>query len=265
MISRARLIALSLSLLLGACVTEKTNNNPNITPNSRPKADMTAAAKANTQLGLAYASQGNLELALAKLRKAVDQDSSIAQAHAGLGYIYWKQGDAGEAQNEYQRAIDLDPVDPDIRNNYGVFLCSQRRYDEGDRNFMLALKNHDYSTPAQAWTNAGLCARQAGDQNRSDSDFREALRIDPNFPEALQEMASNSYKQQNYQLTQSLLDRYFKVGAQNPSVLLLAMHNQQALGNDDGARRYELKLIREYPESDEVAQLLKQRSATTSP
>lgn len=260
-----RRMVLGLSLVLGACVSEKTNSNPNITPNTPPKANMTEAAKANTQLGLAYASQGNLELAASKLRKAIDEDSHVAQAHAGLGYIYWKQGDASGAEQEYERAIDLDANDPEIRNNYGVFLCSQRRYDEGDRNFMLALKNRDYSTPAQAWTNAGICARQAGDQGRSDNDFREALRIDPNFPEALQEMADNGYRQQNYQLAQSLLDRYFRVGPQTPSVLLLAMRNQQALGNDDAARQYELKLVREFPESEEVAQLLKQRSATTNP
>lgn len=262
MTPRQCLIALSLSLTLGACVTEKTNPNPNITPDEPPKADMTAAAKANTQLGLAYAGQGNLERASAKLRRAIEQDSHVAQAHAGLGYVYWKQGDSDGARSEYERAIDLDPNDPDIRNNYGVFLCSQRQYAEGDRNFMLAVKNRDYSTPAQAWINAGVCARQAGDVGRSDNDFREALRIDPNSPEALREMAANSYQQQNYPLTQSLLDRYFKVGPQTAQVLLLAMQTQQALGDEDGARRYEIKLIREFPESQEVAQLLKQRPAT---
>lgn len=261
--SSFRLGLIALSLTLAACVTEKSRNNPNILPDEPQKADMTAAAKANTQLGLAYASQGNLELASFKLRKAVEQDGHIAQAHAGLGYIYWKQGDTDDAQSEYERAISLDSDDPDIRNNYGVFLCSQRHYDDGDRNFMLAIKNRDYSTPSQAWTNAGVCARQAGDQPRSDNDFREALRIDPNFPEALQQFANDSYQQQNYQLAQSLLDRYFRVGPQTASVLLLAMRNQQALGNDDAAHNYEMKLIREFPESDEVAQLLKQRSATS--
>jgi type IV pilus assembly protein PilF len=253
---------IALSLTLGACVSQTTNPNPNITPNTPLKADMTAAAKDNTELGLAYAAQGNLERASAKLRKAVEQDSHVAKAHAGLGYVYWKQGDSDGARGEYERAIDIDPNDPDIRNNYGVFLCSQKQYDEGDRNFMLAVKNKDYSTPAQAWVNAGICARQAGDQARSDNDFREALRIDPNSAEALKEMAANSYRQQNYQLTQSLLDRYLRVGPQTPQILLLAMQTQQALGDEEGARRYETKLIREFPESQEVAQLLKQRPAT---
>jgi type IV pilus assembly protein PilF len=258
-----RLCLVALSLSLAACVTEKSRNNPNVLPDEPQKADMNAAAKANTELGLAYASQGNLERAAVKLRKAVEQDGNVAQAHAGLGYVYWKQGDAEDAQTEYQRAIDLDPNDPDIRNNYGVFLCSQQHYDDGDRNFMLAIKNRDYSTPAQAWTNAGTCARQAGDQPRSMNDFREALRIDPNFPDALRQMADESFQQQNYPLAQSLLDRYFKVGPQTAPVLLLAMRNQQALGNDEAARNYEMKLIREFPESDEVAQLLKQRPASS--
>jgi type IV pilus assembly protein PilF len=252
-----RLIALGLTLALSACVTETPNN-----PRLPSKPDFEAAAKANTQLGLAYASQGRLDVAAAKLKKAIEQDDRIAQAHSGLGYVYWQQGDIDGAQSEYKRAIGLDGDDPEIRNNYGVFLCSQHRYDEGDRNFMLALKNRDYPTPAKAWTNAGVCARQAGDAARAEDDFRQALRIDPAFPGALSEMATTSYQQQNYLLAKSYLDRYFRSGPQTSAMLLLGVRTERALGNDDAARQYELKLVRNYPDSDEVAQLLKQRSAT---
>jgi len=250
----ARLITLSLTLALCACVTEIKGRQP-------VKPDLPAAARINTQLGLAYAGQGNLDMAESKLKKAVEEDDSIAEAHSGLGYIYWKKGDAGSAQAEFRRAIELDDQDPDIRNNYGVFLCDQHQYAEGDRNFMLALKNHDYATPAKAWNNAGVCAHQASDNDLAETDFRHALQSDPNYAPSLAEMASLSYQLQNYLGARAFLERYQKAGPETAAMLLLGFKIEQALGNDSAAHDYSIKLIRGYPESDEAAQLLKLRSS----
>lgn len=253
----ARLAATALALLLCACVTETTG------PRQPSKPNLKEAAKINTQLGLTYASQGMLEVAETKLKKAVDQDDSLAQAHAGLGYVYWKQNDIEDARSEYRRAIDLDGDDPDIRNNYGVFLCSQGKYDEGDSNFMLALKHRDYATPAKAWTNAGVCARQAGDSARAETDLRRALQADPGFSSALAEMAWLEFQKENYIGTRAFLDRYQKVAQPGAALLLLGFKTERALGNEDGAQQYSIKLVRSYPDSDEAAQLLKLRAPPT--
>jgi len=246
------LLALVCALALAGCVRETPPLN---------KPDMQQAARINTELGLSYASQGMLPLAETKLKKAVEEDAGIARAHSGLGYVYWQRGDVDAAQKEYRRAIDLDGNDPDIRNNYGVFLCSQKHFDEGQQNFQLALKNHNYSTPAKAWTNAGLCARQAQQFDQAEGYFRKALLIDPNFPDALYEMASLSFQQQDYLRTRAFLDRYLKVGPATAPVLLLGVNTERALGNDEAAHGYELKLVRNFPDSDEAAKLLKQRSS----
>src|SRR5882757_600110 len=123
----ARLGLLSLILGLCACVTETPTG-----PRQPSKPDYKAAARANTQLGLAYASQGRYEVAEAKLKKAIEQDDSVAQAHSGLGFVYWQRGEIPGAESEFRRAISLDGSDPEIRNNYGVFLCDQHKYEEGD-------------------------------------------------------------------------------------------------------------------------------------
>lgn len=251
----ARLSLLSLTFALCACVTETPTG-----PRQPSKPDYKAAARANTQLGLAYASQGRYEVAEAKLKKAIEQDDSVAQAHSGLGFVYWQRGEIPGAESEFRRAVSLDGGDPEIRNNYGVFLCDQKKYEEGDRNFMLALKDRDYATPSRAWTNAGLCARQAGDGARAETDFRRALQVDPDYFPALAEMASASYQQQNYLGARAFLERYQKTGPQTPALLLLGFRTETALGNDDAAHQYSLKLIRSYPDSDEAAQLLKLRA-----
>jgi type IV pilus assembly protein PilF len=250
----AALAGVGLTFALCACVTETKG------PKKPSKPDLPAAARINNELGWAYVSQGRLDVAEMKFKKAIEQDAAVAQAHAGLGYVYWQKGDAPSAESEFERAISLDDQDPEVRNNYGVFLCAQRKYAEGDRNFMLALKNHEYSTPAKAWNNAGVCARQSGDNDRAEADLRHALQNDPNYFPALAEMASLSLEQKNYLGARAFLERYEKVGPETPSELLLAYRIELALGNDSAAHDYSIKLIRSYPDSDESAQLLKFRS-----
>lgn len=248
-----------VALVLGACVT--TTTGP---PHPSGKADYKAAAKINTELGLSYAAQGMLDVAQGKLKKAVDQDDSLAQAHGGLAYVYWQQNDIDDARSEFRRAIDLDGDDPEIRNNYGAFLCSQGKYQDGDDNFMLALKHRDYATPAKAWTNAGVCARQAGDLPRAELDLRRALQADPGFASALAEMAFLEYQKENYYGCRAFLERFQKVAQPPAKLLLLGFKNERALGNEDAAQQYSIKLVRSYPDSDEAAQLLKLRAPPTS-
>jgi type IV pilus assembly protein PilF len=250
-----RLAALSLTLALCACVTKTSGAK------QPQKPDLPAAARINTELGWDYVGQGRLDVAEMKLKKAIEQDDSVAQAHSGLAYVYWRKGDTESAQTEFARAIGLDGDDPEIRNNYGAFLCDQHQYAEGDRNFMLALKNREYTTPAKAWNNAGVCAHQAGDKDRAEADFRHALQIDANYYPALAEMASLSYELQNYLGARAFLDRYQKVGPETPALLLLGCKTEQALGDDNAAHDYSIKLLRSYPDSNEAAQLLKLRSS----
>src|ERR1700757_4555544 len=75
----SRLAVPLLALVLAACVTETTGP-----PHPSNKPDYKAAAKINTELGLNYASQGMFDVAEIKLKKAVEQDDTLAQAHGGL-------------------------------------------------------------------------------------------------------------------------------------------------------------------------------------
>jgi type IV pilus assembly protein PilF len=257
---------LLVAAVLAACVTESTGGLPNVKP------DLHEAARINTQLGSGYTREALnagdpttrrklLEVALQKLQKAIDQDDDYAPAHAALAYVYALRGQNEDADAEYRRAIRLAPDDPDTRNNYGVFLCGQGKTAEADRNFMRAANNPNYATPAAAWTNAGVCARRAGDLARAESDFRQALAADPGFPDALAEMAAISFLQQNYLATRAFLERYQRLAKPSAALLALGARTERALGDERAAREYEIKLVRNFPDSPEAAQVLQ----TTTP
>ncbi|MBL6751310.1 MAG: type IV pilus biogenesis/stability protein PilW [Nevskia sp.] len=255
----ARLAGASLcALLLAACVKDNSKPNPaEISPvqHQEMKADLPAAARTNTDLGIEYARRGYMDLAQEKLKKAIDQDDSYALAHSTLAFIYAQRGHTEEADREYRRALELDNGNPDTHNNYGVFLCGQGKRAEADRNFKIAIASRDYTTPEAAWTNAGTCARSAGDLQGAESDFRNALAINPAFPNALAEMAKLSFGRRDYLHTRAFLQRFDKLGKPSADMLALGVKTERALGNPDGAHSYEIALARNFPDSPEAAQL----------
>ncbi|MDB5987597.1 MAG: pilW [Nevskia sp.] len=244
-----------LGVLVAACVTVRP---PGGLEPSKP--NLPEAARDNTALGVGYLREGRLDLALEKLRRAVEQDPSYAAAHSTLAVAYAQRGDNDLAESEYRRALELGN-DPAVRNNFGVFLCGVGKTAEAERYFMQAARNHDYPTPEAAWANAGVCARKAGDAARANADFREALRINPDFADALAPLATQAYAAHDYLQAQALLQRYERVAQPTAQMLALGAGTQHALGHADAARAYELKLIRNFPDSEETAQLLKRNAA----
>jgi type IV pilus assembly protein PilF len=255
--SRLRVGAgLLIALAAAGCVTEKPKGL-----DQRSEPNYEEAARINTELGADYARQGRFDVATEKLKKAIDQNDRYAPAHKTLAYVYTQRGDSEHAEIEYRRALDLDNSDPETHNNFGVFLCSQGKSAEADRYFMTAIRDRSYTTPEAAWTNAGLCALKTKDAARAEEDFRQALKANPDFGEALVQMAMLSYQRQDYLRTRAFLQRFDRVARPRAETLLLAAKTERNLGDNQAARRYEANLVQSFPESEEAAQLQKRSIA----
>jgi type IV pilus assembly protein PilF len=119
------------------------------------------AAKYNVQLGVEYIRQGNLGLAKEKLERAEKQNPRDPNVHSSLALLHERLGDRKKADAHFKTALRLAPRSPDISNNYAVYLCRTGRHAEGVKRFEDAARNPLYRTPEAAWTNAGVCLRQA--------------------------------------------------------------------------------------------------------
>jgi type IV pilus assembly protein PilF len=117
------------------------------------------AAIYNTQLGINYMHQGELAVSKDKLDRAVKQDPDYAPAHSARAMLYDRLGNPEVADDEFRTALRLAPHDPDMINNYAVYLCQNGRTDEGVKRFKEAAGNALYRTPEAAYTNAGVCLR----------------------------------------------------------------------------------------------------------
>lgn len=213
------------------------------------------AARINLQLGADYARQNNFDMAIEKLKRSIKQDPDVAQAHSTIAYVYSAKGMNELADEEYRKAISLDSSDATLRNNFGVFLCAHGKVDEALRSFVQAATSKNYTTPEVAWTNAGVCARRKPDLDAAERHFREALQANPKFPDALAQMASLAYEKKDYLRCRAFVQRYLATGQATPENLWIAALNERQLGDVDTARDYESRIKREFPESEQAANL----------
>ena len=213
------------------------------------------AAEANTSLGLEYMNRGQYEVALGKLKKAVREDSSYAPAHTVLAVLYERIGEMELAGKHYKEAYGADPDDGDVNNNYGVYLCQTNKQKQAMSHFLTALDDPFYSSPSVALTNAGSCAMRQGDMVTADEYLRRALKNEPDFPDALLNMAKLNYEEKNYLTARAFLQRYEAAASHSAESLLLGYRIETASRDSKTANKYKRMLESNFPDSGQTAEV----------
>ena len=245
------LVLLVPALFLNGCVSKTTNN--------RKPEDPTKIADLNTQIAIAYLRDGDNELALKKLDKAIDADPRHAPAYSALGLLYNRVGDFDQADENFSKALRLDPTSSSILNNYGQVLCQHAQYEKGQQMFLKANENAFYSTPEIALSNAGTCAMAAGDIESAGRHFRAVLQINPRIGSALLQMSVISYDLERHLPARAYLQRYLEVGLHTRQSLWLGVRIERVLGDKDALASYGLQLAKGYPDSEEARLLLESK------
>jgi type IV pilus assembly protein PilF len=166
---RDALMLLSACALMAACTT--TTNLAGV-PEQRPatKAPPESRARVHTELAALYYQQGSYKTALSEIDTAIRVDPGYAPAYGVRGLIDMQLAENTRAADDFRQAIALAPNDPDIRNNYGLFLCETGQPAAGLKQLEQAWTNPLYDTPGRALANASRCA--AG----TDPDLAETYR-----------------------------------------------------------------------------------------
>jgi len=176
----------------------------------------TDAADFNSELGVRYLQQGRLKLADEKLRKSLAQNPNSAQSNHYFALLQQRLGLNKTADTHFKKAIRISPNDPELRNNYGSFLCRTGRAKASVTQFLAAIKNPLYSTPEKAYTNAGICLRESGDNSdaintQAEQYFLLALEKRVSFPSALLELSKLYADQGKRAKSQEFMMRYKNV------------------------------------------------------
>jgi type IV pilus assembly protein PilF len=244
---RCTLFALACCFL-GACVTTTAPAPPRAASDSE-------AAQANLDLGVAYVQQGRPDLAIVPLQRALELNPRLADAHSTLAIVYDQLGDVEQAETHYRRSTEIAATNASAANNYAVFLCRLGRWQDAEPYFERVVQNPTYRTPDVALTNAGLCAKNAGDAVKAEQNFRAALARNTTSPGALSGLMELAYESGNYLRARAFMQRYLESQPANPAVLWMCYHIETQLDDETAAGQCAMRLTQEFPGSPEFAQL----------
>jgi type IV pilus assembly protein PilF len=218
------------------------------------------AAIANMNLGAGYLRQGRTDLAIERLQRALVQNPRLVEAHTTIALAYDQIGSLEEAETHYRRATELDPASAGAANAYAAFLCNrQSRWADAEPYFQRAAANPTYATPEVALTNAGVCARAAGENEAAAESFRAALARNPSYPDALLNMMEISYQEENFLQTRAFVQRYLAARPPTAAVLWLCVNVERELEDAAAADRCAAQLRNGFQGSAELDQLEQQR------
>ncbi|NKN31884.1 type IV pilus biogenesis/stability protein PilW [Marichromatium bheemlicum] len=237
-------LALLCLTLLTACV-DKSEVRPEddplgLSPDNSP-------AEIYVRMAEQYYARGQMEIAFRRARQAITADGRYPRAHVWMAFLYEQLSQDALAAEHYARAVALAPKNPDVLHAYGSYLCREERYADADAHFQRALDNPLYATPWVTMTNAGDCARKAGDVSKAEAYYRSAVAANPNFGPALVKRAALTYARGEIEAAKGDIDRYFgpetlRTAASSREALQLGVRIERQLGNHQRADFYQQAL-----------------------
>jgi type IV pilus assembly protein PilF len=246
-------IVMAAALLAGCAgqpVGESGVANTQVDSESRQR------ARAFTDLAQAYLARAQYKIALDELRKAIIADNRFGPAYNIYGLIYMELAEDKLAEENFRRAIELDRSDSETRNNYGWFLCTRGRYEEGLEQFSTALRNPLYAQPERAMASAGLCAERKGDLALAEANLLKSLKLQPDNPNTVLKMAGLHFRQGRLMDAQRLLGRHAELAPPTAESLWLGVRLERKLGDRAQEAAYGLQLRKRFPDSEEARLLL---------
>ena len=248
----SRLLApLLLALFLAGCAGQ---------PSRQAEPGGQNASRLNAELGLGCMQQGEHEMAMEKLQRALTQNPRNVDAHHYLAELYRRMDILDRAESHFQRAATLDPESAQIHNNIGVFYCETGDYARSERHFLKAIEDPLFRDRAQSLENLGICMREAGNHEASRRYFEQALRANPRLSATLFHLARITHETRELELAHGYLRRLHEIAQPSPQTLLLAIRVAKERGDAQTANELTTTLIEQFPVADETRILLRQRS-----
>ncbi|PMQ03556.1 type IV pilus biogenesis/stability protein PilW [Janthinobacterium sp. AD80] len=220
--------AVSLGVLLAGCAS---------TADKEQAASVEQRAALRLQLASAYYMQNQFVVALEEAEQAVQLLPGNAQGRGMRALIFAALRQPVAAEKDFLYALRLAPHNPELSNNYGLFLCHTGRAAQSLAYFDAALQDAAYATPELALHNAAACSLLMKDYPRAASYWLKAERIAPGAAITYAGLVRVYYEQQDYRQAAHYLERLGKVAtmeSQTADVLWLGIKVQHKLG-DAGA------------------------------
>lgn len=137
---------------------------------------------ARNRLGITLNKLGRHDEATDEFHRAISQDPGAAHLHNNLGFSLYLAGKYAEAEKAFARAVELQPTFRRAHMNRGLVLAQLERNDEALAAFRMA------GDEADAYYNLAVVQTQLGQYAEAARMLEQALRADPEFADARQQL-----------------------------------------------------------------------------
>ena len=215
-----------------------------------------ASRRANVRLQLAsaYFADGQLTTALDEVKQALVADPKMSEAFNLRGLIYAGLGDDALAEDSFKRALQLSPRDGDVMQNYGWFLCIQKRYGEANSLFEQVLAQPQNRDITRTLLAKGVCEARAGQLADAERTLQRAYALDSANPSIALNLSEVLFQRGEYERARFYIRR---VNAQpqqaTAQTLWLAARIEYRAGNVQAANEIGQQLLSRFPKSPEAS------------
>ena len=245
---------LLFAVLLSGCVTQKYENDTPVVQNQANRDEMAAT---RISLGLGYLKMGNMSQAKLNLEKAKQFSPQLVQVHTAFAHYYEVVGENELTSQSYEKALLIKADDADTLNNYGVFLCRQKKVDAAEIQFLKAIAVPSYLLVAKSYENLASCYLEIDNFDKAELYLEKAIDHSPNRTSTLLQMVRLQYAKTDYleaKIYQQKFERHTRRFTADS--LALAYKVYQKLGQRRTARNYGAMLVKMHPQSWESKQYL---------
>lgn len=185
-------------------------------------------ARYHSELGVAQAMQGKLDLAILSFSRAIDADPTEALGHYNLGYAYERSKRWDGAIAAYQKALSLRPEYPQALNNLTNVLRQAGRTAEAIEAGQKAIAQQP--SFFEAHLNLGNALLQQGMAGQAVIIYQQAIALRPASPDGYNNLA-NALQQAGQ--SADAIENYKKAVALRPD-FIGALTNLANLQEDAG-------------------------------
>ena len=225
------IVIVCLSSILVACGASPTREGESHKP-----------ASINAELGLSYMQKGDYDLAMIKLKKALDENPDLPAAYHYLAELYRRTGNDEGAMDAYHDALRLAPKDPLVHGNYAIYRCDRGDYDAAEKAFEETIRLYPDRRRFGVHEQAAACAIKAHNDPLAERHLRTALEGNPKSAFALFHMAQLMYRDKHYLKARAFMQRVEAIHQGSLETLKLGRDIEQALGNAEGVTEYSDKI-----------------------
>lgn len=248
------IISLVISALVGCSASSYVETSTGLESRT---VDQVAAAKSRLTLAYKYIEIEDYQQAKINLDRAAVYTPEDPAVHLALAYYYQKVKETKKAESAYRRAARLAPSDGDIKNNYGAFLCDEKRFPEAEKQFLAAVESPGYIKIADSYENAGRCAFESGQKELALTYFQSSLAHSPHNYNLLLNLAELNYEMEDFTQAKKYLTKYEIMQDATPRSLWLAFKVANKLDKLAEAEKYSSQLLVTFPEAAETQKYIK--------